>query len=155
MTLSLPPFDPSRPMSAMRNFLYSGDRYLRGDPFPAPGVEVPERKLKQLYETRFITFTGEETRRQIDFRGPQGKAVAERSTSAEGVELPTTKPEASPQEKLAAEQEEAAEKLERKHSHAELLRMASGLAGARKSAKKIELARLLVRSGRAGDGGDS
>lgn len=155
MPLNRPPFDSSRLFSAIANFLYSGDRYMRGDAFPNPGVDVPERRLRTLYEGRKIGYTGEETRRHVDFRGPQGKAVAERATGPEGVDLPTVKPEDSPQELAAAEVEAAAEQLARKHSQTELFNKASGLAGATKSLRKIELARLLVKSGRAGNDGDS
>jgi hypothetical protein len=57
------PFDPSRgPFKAGRNFRFSGIVYVRDDPFPAEGADTPdERKLKQLYETRYIRYADDQT----------------------------------------------------------------------------------------------
>lgn len=153
MPLNRPPFDPSRPMAAITNFLYSGETYLRGDAFPHPGLDLPdERKLRRLYDSRKIGFSGEETRRKVDFRGDNARAVAQRATSPAGVSLPTTKPEPTHAEQLATDQEAMAEKLVSKFNKTELFTKASGLAGVTKTSQKIEIARALVKAGRAGDG---
>jgi hypothetical protein len=154
MPAILPPFDPSRPMVAIINFLYSGDRYLRGDPFPNPGVEVPTLKLKQLYQIRKIFYEGEATVTRVPDLGPGDKSVAERANKATGVELPTIKPE--PSDAMQAEQDldAAAEKLAKANTKDALLKKASGLAGVTKDLTKPQIARELIKAGRA-DGGDS
>lgn len=152
MAANLPPFDPSRPMAANQNFLYSGDRYLRGDPFPNPDIEVPLLKLKQLYQIRKITYA-EDVSRKAKLR-PEDKSVAERATGSQGVELPTLKPEQSEAEKAAEELDAAADKLAKASTKDALLKKASGLAGVTKDLTKVQIAAALIKAGRA-DGGDS
>lgn len=133
MPISLPKFDPSRPFVASRNFRYSGDIYQRGDAFPNDGVVVNERKLKQLYETRYIFYAGEETVKAIPPRSPgeRRKAAAVKAT-----------------EETPISDAAKAYANKRGNTHEVLFKAASGLEGVTKSMTKARIAQALIDAGR-------
>lgn len=152
MPTYLPKFDASRQFSASTFFRYEGQLYTKGEAFPAPGVEVPLRKLELLYKGRKIYYMGEETARQIPYQGPAARAIAQRAAGADGVELPTIKPEPTELEQENDAKAALAKKLENAHTHDELFKKAIGIKGVRKAMTKAEIAKAIVDAGRADDG---
>lgn len=137
------PFDPTRSFKAAQNFLYDGDRYIRNDPFPNPGVEVGPRRLKQLWQVRKIAYDDEQLVRTIPEPAPKDRGVRPEKPGRKAEDLLVA----------ATEAETAVKALVDGNSKADLLKQAEGLEVPAK-ATKTEIAELIVKAGRH-NGGDS
>lgn len=74
-------FDPTRSFVAFKNFPYNGKDIKEGDKFPPNGVSLSTRKMRQLYESRYLIMA------------PIGtEPVATATTSATGEFIPPEKP---------------------------------------------------------------
>lgn len=141
----LPKFDPSRSFVASRVFRYDGQIYERHAPFPLEGVDVPERKLRQLFENRFVGYDEDKADqvRPLQTRPPRERAQRERTADTQ------RRGEADDVRPVPSEEAKA---LAKKHNHEKLFAKASGLAGVKKDWTKAQIAQALIDSGRAADG---
>lgn len=171
MAVHLPPFDPDRPLVAIKFFRFNGEIISRGQKIPRDFTDP--RKLDQLYRTRHIGYEGESTVRPVggrplepmteDGKRPDGAnagilasteatpttetaALAEADAGGEG-----SAQDVAEKERLAEERDALIKKLVRDNTHDDLFKKASGLAGVTKDQKKVEIATALVDAGRAGD----
>lgn len=131
MPIYLKPFDPARDFKALKFFRYEGQIISRNDPFPLDGI--PERKAKQLYETRFIGYADEDQIRQYPPKPPAGPAPPEAPIVAEPTE----------------DREALIKRLANRYKHETLFKKAKGLAGVEKKQTKAELVAALLDAGRA------
>jgi hypothetical protein len=137
MPVHLPKFDSSRDFVAQRNFMFDGQRYMRGTAFP--NDSCTERKLEQLYETRHIGYAGDEQVKQIPPRSPRERAARER-LAERGVDTSL---------------DARADALQKKHTRSALEKLGGPdmKAELAKLPNKTEVAKALIAAGKAGDDG--
>lgn len=144
----LEPFDPSRPLKANTFFRLHGTIYKRGDAVPYD--EADRRNIERLYSLRRIGYGDGEpverkTPRQAFMETGAALRTQERQAKRRAKEEQAEK---ALEAEVGGDEAEAAKKLAKAHTHDQLFKMASGLAGVTKSQKKDEIALALVRAGR-------
>ena len=71
-----PPFDPQKPLVAATDFIFAGDAYRKGDPFPKPGTpkgQFPTRLFRRQYEAHKVNHpVDEQADGDVRMAGPKG-----------------------------------------------------------------------------------
>lgn len=173
MPVHQPAFDPSQDFVATKFFRFDGVIYSRGDPFLIAGL--PERKAKQLYESRHIGYADATDRPRFRYgRNREPKATTPRPAARSIGDLiagffdavarhprpegfnqlnadaaaPTGQPEpVVDAEAEAAARDELIKRLQKRFNREALLKEAEGLE-LPEEATKAQIAEALVNAGR-------
>lgn len=135
---TLEKFDPSRPLEATTFLRIRGTLYRKGD--PVEYVEGDHRVYDRLYSLRKLGYRDGEI---VEVRKPRATLAAKPGDKAAAAEEQLAK-----EVPASDEEQAAADALAKKHTHADLFKMATGVKGVKKAMTKGEIALALVRAGR-------
>ncbi len=144
-------FDPSQPLVSRTFIRLHATIYRKGE--AVPYADADHRVLKRLYELRRIGYgDGTPVRERIPRQELMaGNAQRSEQDRAAARAAKQTADEAALQSEVAAasDEDEAVAKLAKAHTQKQLVEMANGLEGVTPKQAKADIARALVRAGRA------
>lgn len=151
MALHLKKFDPSREFVTAAAFRAAGVAWGKGFPFEKDSVN--ERTLKLLYEQRKLVYADSDLASKLLTRthvAADRAAMSSAANTSRPAKALQDNPDVVDEAQTKADAEDkAVDKLVKGNSHAQLLKKASGIAGVKQNHKKADIARALVRHGRA------